>query len=315
MSDTFELYSKRLKKQLEAGQPAVYQYDVLSLEFRRQVVHIWHDTLPYEVSFNVGRTSSTELAWNRIIKIYTDEMGVFSLDDSTPNPFEQCVSFIQTADAQCALDLIDLSFKVIYEFPQVNPYELLSMGVAMPLSPDAAIQKLNRRFQEHKIGYEFIEGSLIRKDSQFIHAEAVEPAIRLLHRMAFQGPSDEFMKAHEHYRHGRYSEAIVEALKAFESTLKIICTKQGWTYAPTDTAGRLIQIVIDNGLVDKSLTNHLTGLRTVMEGLPTIRNKTSGHGAGPISVVIPEYLASYALHLAAANIVFLVEAYCGLNSH
>ena len=53
-------------------------------------------------------------------------------------------------------------------------------------------------------------------------------------------------------------------------------------------------------------------LRSVLEsGLPTVRNKTkgSGHGQGKELINIPGHLAAYALHLAASNIVLLVEAH------
>jgi hypothetical protein len=40
-------------------------------------------------------------------------------------------------------------------------------------------------------------------------------------------------------------------------------------------------------------------------GIPTVRNKTSGHGQGASYSQIPAHLAAYALHLSAANILFL----------
>ena len=59
------------------------------------------------------------------------------------------------------------------------------------------------------------------------------------------------------------------------------------------------------------MQNHFNALRTTLEaGLPTVRNKSSsGHGQGKETVAIPDYIAAYALHLAAANIVMLVQAH------
>jgi hypothetical protein len=43
----------------------------------------------------------------------------------------------------------------------------------------------------------------------------------------FDGANEEYLKAHEHYRHRRnkecLTECLTECLKAFESTMKIIC--------------------------------------------------------------------------------------------
>ena len=108
---------------------------------------------------------------------------------------------------------------------------------------------------------------------------------------------------------------MVEALKAFESTMKTICDKNGWSYPGGATAKTLVKTVLENGLVPKYMESHLPGLRNTLEaGLPTARNKkNSGHGQGLLRRDIPGYLAGYALHLAATNIVFLVEAHEALN--
>ncbi len=72
----------------------------------------------------------------------------------------------------------------------------------------------------------------------------------------------------------------------------------------------LIDTVLQNGLLPTYMENHLAGLRMTLEaGLPTVRNKTSGHGQGSDPVTVPEHVAAYALHLAATNIVFLVESH------
>jgi hypothetical protein len=124
----------------------------------------------------------------------------------------------------------------------------------------------------------------------------------------------DLLKAHEHYRKGRNGEAMVGALKAFDSTIKAICDKNGWSYDGGATAKTLVKTVLDNGLVPKYMESHLAGLRNTLEaGLPTARNKNSGHGQGLLRRDIPGYLAGYALHLAATNMVFLVEAYEALN--
>jgi hypothetical protein len=73
--------------------------------------------------------------------------------------------------------------------------------------------------------------------------EAVKPALELLSDERFAGANAEFLEAHEHYRHGRHAECMNECLKAFESTLKIICKKQKWPFKDTDTAKALIDVV------------------------------------------------------------------------
>ena len=100
-----------------------------------------------------------------------------------------------------------------------------------------ATDRINGKLKENSLGYEIVENQLIRIDNQYIHNEVVKTAIQLLHEHQFHAVSDEFLKAHEHYKQGDYKDAIVNAGKAFESTMKTICSKNGYHYnAQRDTA-------------------------------------------------------------------------------
>ena len=127
----------------------------------------------------------------------------------------------------------------------------------------------------------------------------------------FAGPLQEFLAAHARFRKGEYKEATADALKAFESTLKAICVSKNWAYDPhKDTAIKLLQVVFDNGLVPPWLQNQFTALKSVLEaGVPTVRNKTSGHGQGPVPSALPAHFAAFVMHLTASNLVFLIECH------
>jgi hypothetical protein len=49
------------------------------------------------------------------------------------------------------------------------------------------------------------------KDSQYLHSEATQPVFTLLADKRYQGANDEFLKAHEHYRHGDHKACLKEA--------------------------------------------------------------------------------------------------------
>jgi hypothetical protein len=173
-----------------------------------------------------------------------------------------------------------------------------------------AIEELNARFEEHGIGYEYIDSTLIRKDSQFVHSEIIRPTLALLSDPDFSGAQDEFLNAYKFYRQGNKKQAVAEALKSFESTMKVICAKKGWKHPENATATPLINTLFENGLIPPELESHFTGLRSSMQsGLPTLSNKTSRHGQGLKPIDIENYLVEYALHLCAANIVFLINLY------
>jgi hypothetical protein len=176
--------------------------------------------------------------------------------------------------------------------------------------PDDAIAELNHRFLENGVGYQFSFGRIIRLDSTYQHSAIVLPALTLLSNPKFRNAQDEFLRAHEAYRDQRNSDSLNESLKAFESTMKIICDEKRWPTNPGDTAVRLIQKIIDNGLISSSHTTQLTSLRTLLEsGTPTVRNRNSGPGQGAVQNVIPDHIALYGLNTAAANIALLVSAF------
>ncbi|MDT5270649.1 MAG: hypothetical protein QOH49_2835, partial [Acidobacteriota bacterium] len=103
--------------------------------------------------------------------------------------------------------------------------------------------------------------------------------------------------------------SLNECLKAFESTMKVICHKRGWAYNQNDTAKKLIETCFVNGLVPGYLQSQFTALKSVLEsGIPTVRNKLGGHGQGAQPAAVPSYLASYTLHLTATTILLLVQA-------
>lgn len=304
----FETFSKAEKRRKSGGQPDFYQHEQLPAAFRVQVVHIWFAAIgPFYDPPPLSYQPESNGLWIEIHNTVAREAGVFRLGTTTANdtPLMQCQEYLLNSKTKEALDIIHASFALIERFTPGFPHD-----PNRTLTAEDAMQELNHRFREHAIGYQYAAGELIDVSSAYLHAEAVRPSITLLHDLRFSGAEEEFLKAHEHYRQGRTKEAIVEALKAFESTMKAICDARKWPYASTATAKDLIGVVFTNSLIPAELQNQFTALRSVLEsGVPTVRNKTSGHGQGSQPVNVPDYLAAYTLHVAAANIVLLVEAH------
>jgi hypothetical protein len=304
-----ELVSKLKRKQERAGQPVIFQYDEIPEKFRVQVTHIWKDAIgPYSGRF--GAPAGAKV-WEAIHDFVSRELGLPALGTGY-NPAENCIEFLLEQDTEQVLDIIQASFNFIEHcFGQYNGNpDWMQRNVGLSCPPDFAIAELNRYFLENDIGYQYQNGRIIRIDSQYTHSEIVLPALQLLNEPEFKPAQDEFLKAHEDYRRGRYEGAMNEALKAFESTMKIIGENRGWPVDPNAAASRLIQTCFEHQLIPTALQSHFTGLRTTLEsGLPTVRNRYSGHGDGVRTVEVPGYLAQYALNLAASNIVLLINAH------
>ena len=326
-----DIFSKR-QKRIRGEVPDVYQYETIPRELRAQVIHIlngafeqlypyvvdsddpffdliefelhqFDEHLKFEEENAKWREFNLRNNYTHIHELLCQEYGVLSLGNSN-DPCEAVRSFlIETKETEKAIDVMELSVQHLEGYgnahSEYNQKRLTSM----------AISELNHRFREHGVGYQYESGQILRIDSQVIHAEVVRPALQMLSASMYEGANEEFLSAHDHYRKGRYKECLNDSLKAFESCLKAICQKRGWSYSERDTVRRLIEIVLEKGLIPAFMQSHFTGLRCVLEsGVPTVRNRLSGHGQGPHEITVPEYIAAYVLHLTASNILFLARA-------
>ena len=300
----YELFSKR-QKRIRGEVPDVYQCETIPTELRIQIIHIWSDVWG-QVEYDYwGNSNNAYEVYRFIHKTLCREYGMFSLGKEE-KPFEKVINFfLDTKETEKVIDVIEFSFRCF------DPEVLDDTRLFSPyIPPDKAINELNNRFREHGVGYQYESGQIIRVDSQLIHSEAVRPTLKFLSDPMYKGANEEFLNAHQHYRKHRYKECMNDCLKAFESCLKGICKKRGWHYdEKRHTAKDLIDIVFDNELIPTYLTSHFSALKnTLVSGLPTVRNREAGHGQGPEKIDVPEYLAAYALHLTASNILLLTKA-------
>lgn len=293
-----ELFSHR-KRVAEGGLPDVFTYDELPHELRAQIVHILRDA--------IGEKNGP--AWKAIHNAIAREHGRLELSDWGRFSLSCEEYLLKSPSVEETLDLVELSFRYVDQVSRkLDISQRKELG--MRGSPDDAIKELNERFRRASVGYRFESGMIIRVDSELVHSEIVRPALQYLHEKGFEGPRDEFLRAHACYRAGETKDAVTNANNAFESTLKTICDHRGWQYDRGATASRLLKVVRANGLLPDYLENPFEQLAgTLKSGLPQVRGEEGAHGQGATPRETPGYVAAYALHLAAAKILFLVDAH------
>jgi hypothetical protein len=287
--------------------PDVFTYDLISIKLRNQIFHIWNDFFKQEC-FSPLEESARQEIHNTICK----EEGVKNL--YPPNMFNGHIDFAlhvdtyfeELTDCEKTLDVIHITFVYMEQLEKLtlehNPY------LRIHYNAENAIKNLNLRFRENGVGYEYSNGKIIRIDHKLLHKETIQPTLSLLSEKKFKNANEEFLKAHEHYRHGRNKECLNECLKSFESTIKIICNENKWKYNVTDTAKPLINILAINSFLPSYNENSLNALKQLLEGtIPAVRNKNSAHGAGSTEVVVSDSLANYMLYITGATIRMLVD--------
>ncbi|MGA0559883.1 STM4504/CBY_0614 family protein [Larkinella sp. VNQ87] len=297
----FDLYSRR-QKRLNSEPFEVYIYNEIPKNLRVQIIHILTDLIGNGRFVN-DLSDIYELIHNTLCREY----GLFYLGDPHENYLTRLIEFItDTKEIEEILDVIEVSFHYTLEAYDYDSNFMYHVNAKIEL-PNA-IEELNLRFKENGIGYSYEKGQILRIDSKYIHSEVTKPLLSLLSNKKFEGANEEYLNAHEHYRNGKNKECLNDCLKAFESTLKVICTEKGWKYDQTDTARKLIQICFQNNLVPTFTQNQFSSLQNLLEsGIPTIRNKLGGHGQGQVPQKVDDEMTRYGLNLTGTNIIFLIE--------
>lgn len=300
------------QKEIRGDVPDVYSYDQMPNPLRVQIVHIATEVLGSREEFSDPYSSghgNVQEAYGLIVDTLRKEFGVFQLSPTSSrheDKQKELFEFVlMEQDVDKVLSAVELMCRLIENLVSKHDYRYDNNSEA---SAKGAIAEINARMKAAGLGYEY-DGEIIRVDTELVHAEAVKPALELLREKRYAGPEQEFRAAYEHYRKGKNKEAVTEAAKAFESTMKVILAKRGWTHNATDPALKLIAALYEHKLIPDYWQNTLTGLRTLLESaIPTPRNKSSAHGQGVDLTTVPDHIAGYVLHMTASTIVFLVKA-------
>jgi hypothetical protein len=289
------LYSQRIKE--STGTIDVFQYDEFPAQLRQQCLYVISDVLG---KFDGSGGERTYEAINDALK---RGLGIERLEPLNTHQGTKFAHFVRKKSHVHALDAIELALRMIDVIGESNATDWRKKAARR------AIEDFNAYCRTAGYGYAWTAGQLIRVDSHLLHAESVVPALLFLSDQRYKHADAEFRNAHNHWRNGRGAETLVDCLKAFESTMKIIADKRGWVIASNATAKDLIRAMFDNGLFPPYYQTYLGGLRSVLEsGVPTPRNKAGGHGAGVVPPAVPAALVQYVLHQTAATILFLAEA-------
>lgn len=179
---------------------------------------------------------------------------------------------------------------------------------------------INDVFEIDKVGYKIIMVDIqglpfmvVPIDSQYLHSEAIQKPLTLMHNADFKGALDEFEKALDDYRNKKYGDAIHKAVKAYESTLKTILTLKSIPFDPKrDKIPDLVEKIRNNSnIIISSLNSAFDSFWSVLKnGPPTLRNMPgSGHGQGNQVTNFEKSYADYVLRFTGVYIAFLIERY------
>ena len=306
MTSPYRLYSERLRDAEKAGAEDVYQYREISKTARVQIRQLMQMVFGISEShLNGSWRKNPAVAWAH--RTLSHAQGRDHFGYSQTDNYSDFLMYLESAPTADFVNALEVACVAITQIVDRDPFWLKNWKPQ--ISAESAIEQINFRMRDALFGFQFEQGQIIRIDSQFVHAEVTKPALVLLAQRGYEGPQAEFLAAHEHYRAGRNKEAITEAAKAFESLMKVVCDMRDWPYPKGARASDLIKILRTQNLWPDYLDGSFDQLlATLSSGLPKIRNDDAAHGQGSAPRTVPDYLASYALHLSAAKMVLIANA-------
>jgi hypothetical protein len=296
----WDLYSERQRRMKAA--PDVLVYDALEEPARVKINFAIQDLLAPETS----QRHQTEERYKLVVHTLRREFGMQRLSEGRNGVATELWEFVRGEPSVARiLDVIEAVMRVAIYCHQKSHHRI---------DPTRFLETINDTFRRHAVGYQLEGDETVRVDNTYAHAVVTQPALTLLASARWQGADEEFLKAHEHYRDGNNKEAITEAAKSFESVMKTICLARGWAVDPNATSKALLDACFKNDLVPPFWQTQMGALRALLEGsVPTGRNKRAAHGQGAAPVAVPDELAGYVMHMAAAAIIFLVKADAALG--
>lgn len=288
----YKLYSQRKKEEL--GEPEVFVYDVFPVAFRNQYYRVISKIITV-VSKDIYCRTDLE---GDICDYFSELKGL--------KIFRSLEHYIDHCNDLDFLDLVDFIFAFV----------LNNENFFNPLSVDkeifsAAVNDINHYFKQNSLGYEFTNGSLLVKTNTIAHENIIKPTLKLLVDEKFRGSEEEYLTAFENFKNGENENAVTNAMKSFESCMKIICTELQFEFNPNnDTASKLIKILEINNFFPSYLSSHMNGIKQTLEsGAPALRNRNGGHGQGAEVRVVTDDYVEYTLNLVASNMIFLYKLY------
>ena len=181
------------------------------------------------------------------------------------------------------------------------------------------ITKINSIFKIDKIGYEIIPVGLenlpfivVPFNSQYLHLETIKQPIDLMYNEEFKGALNEFQKALDKYRINDFENAIINANKSYESTLKSILIFKKITFDEgKDKLPQLIDKVKSANIIDSTLETVFKSFWPVLKNGPNNIRNLSGiaHGQGIDVKKVEKTYADFVLRTVGTYIVFLIERF------
>ena len=293
----FDIYSERTKR---TRLLQIEQYHEIPEPLRNQIFSIISDRI---IEFS---------EWESLWHAFCDEKGKNQQEKSVSYDYQydyeaamaeyqsRCRKQIEEGAIEDIFDVVDIAFQITDK--NIGNRRMSQEDLQNKVeSYRQAIEDINKRFERAGVGYRLVNNRIERK---ILHLDLALPALDLLRDEVFKNTRDNFNLAHRSYQNGNYGECVSNAGKSFESLLKALCKHENLKHDTNEQIGDLVKILCESlfssGKFNKKFSQSF-------KFLSDVRAHFGGHGSAPQEET-PDFMARYALHLAATNILFFMQA-------
>jgi len=151
--------------------------------------------------------------------------------------------------------------------------------------------------------WRFVNGEAILVDSDYLYQEVQAKTLHLLKEGRAFGGLEEFQGALQDLQSGETKDAIIKAHKSVESVMK-----RALNVNEHLTFGSLLARLVESGLIPEYYREFLVHFEKLALGAVKERNLPGrGHGQGIVRAEVPRSLAEFALNLAGAINLFVIQ--------
>jgi len=169
-------------------------------------------------------------------------------------------------------------------------------------------QEINLVLEEESCPWCFCDRDFFQVDSKFLEERIQAQVHELLNAQGHYGAMQEFVEARNDFSAGDFKGTILNACKAYESTMKSILARD------SGAADDLIRGLDKAGILDDLPTKLRRPFQTkVLQTVPFMRNELAGHGQGQAVLPVSRELAELCLHVSGSLILFCVRRHLVLN--
>ena len=187
----YKLYSQRQNTN-QTCHPL--EYDKIPQEFIQQYLYIAQDFFNASLKPIYGR----HRYWEYLCKTYCRERGIPLIGEDSEEYAWELDLYMKHPDTRSdeILDIVELTFSteivpepsiVVWAAVHNIPEEVAALEVNDFIDDKAKfIDELNQRFRQHNLGYELVNGQIIRKDSELLVQETIAPVVNKFNDMTIE---------------------------------------------------------------------------------------------------------------------------------